>query len=33
MVKTVFWKADWFLGVIVAVVLLFASGADLVQSL
>ncbi len=33
MKKTAFWKADWFLGLIVAVVLFFASGSDLVQSL
>ena len=33
MKKTAFWKADWFLGLIVALVLLFASGSDLVQSL
>ncbi len=28
-----FWKADWFLGAVVAVVLLIASGGDLIQSL
>jgi serine/threonine-protein kinase len=28
-----FWKSDWFLGVIVALVLLIASNSDLVQSL
>ena len=33
MKKTAFWKADWFLGLIVAMVLFFASGSDLVQSL
>jgi len=33
MKKTAFWKADWFLGLIVALVLFFASGSDLVQSL
>jgi serine/threonine-protein kinase len=33
MKRTAFWKADWFLGLIVAVVLFFASGSDLVQSL
>jgi serine/threonine-protein kinase len=33
MKKTAFWKADWFLGLVIAVVLLVASGSDLVQSL
>ena len=33
MKRTAFWKADWVLGLIVAVVLFFASGSDLVQSL
>ena len=33
MKKTAFWRADWFLGLIVALVLFFASGSDLVQSL
>ncbi len=33
MKKTAFWTADWFLGLIVALVLFFASGSDLVQSL
>ncbi len=33
MKRTAFWTADWFLGLIVALVLLFASGSDLVQSL
>ena len=33
MKKAAVWKADWFLGLIVAVALLFASGSDLVQSL
>jgi CHASE2 domain-containing sensor protein len=33
MKRTAFWKADWFLGLIVALVLFFASGSDLVQSL
>jgi len=33
MKKTAFWKADWFLGLIVALVLFFTSGSDLVQSL
>lgn len=28
-----FWKSDWFLGVIVTLVLLIASGGDLIQSL
>ncbi|HVY05851.1 MAG TPA: serine/threonine-protein kinase [Burkholderiales bacterium] len=33
MKKAAFWKADWFLGLIVALVLFVASGSDLVQSL
>ena len=33
MKKTAFWKADWFLGLIVALVLFVASGSDLIQSL
>ncbi|HKQ26379.1 MAG TPA: serine/threonine-protein kinase [Burkholderiales bacterium] len=33
MKKTAFWKADWFLGLVVAVVLLVASGSDFIQSL
>jgi len=33
MKKTAFWKADWFLGLIVAVVLFVASGSDFIQSL
>ncbi|MGQ0578700.1 MAG: CHASE2 domain-containing serine/threonine-protein kinase [Betaproteobacteria bacterium] len=33
MKKTAFWKADWFLGLVVAVVSLVASGSDLIQSL
>jgi serine/threonine-protein kinase len=33
MKKTAFWKADWFLGLVIAVVLLVASGSDLIQSL
>ena len=28
-----FWKSDWFLGLVVAIVLLIASGGDLIQSL
>ena len=28
-----FWKADWFLGAAVALLLLIASGSDLIQSL
>src|SRR3954471_15035719 len=28
-----FWKSDWFLGLVVALVLLIASGGDLIQSL
>jgi len=33
MKKTAFWKADWFVGLVVAVVLFAASGSDLIQSL
>jgi eukaryotic-like serine/threonine-protein kinase len=33
MKKTAFWKADWFLGLIVALLVLVASGSDFVQSL
>ena len=33
MKKTAFWKADWFLGLVVAVVSLVASGSDFIQSL
>jgi serine/threonine-protein kinase len=33
MKKTAFWKADWFLGLVIAVVLLVTSGSDLIQSL
>ena len=33
MKKTAFWKADWFLGLIVGLVMFFASGSGLVQSL
>ncbi|HEX4986911.1 MAG TPA: serine/threonine-protein kinase [Burkholderiales bacterium] len=33
MKKTAFWKADWFVGLIVAVVLFFAAGSDLIQGL
>ena len=33
MTKAVFWRQDWFLGVVVALVLLFAAGTQLVQSL
>src|SRR3977135_2354716 len=33
MKKTAFWKADWFLGLVVAVVLFVASGGDFIQSL
>ncbi|MFN0037967.1 MAG: CHASE2 domain-containing serine/threonine-protein kinase [Burkholderiales bacterium] len=33
MKKTAFWKADWFLGLVVAVAMVFASGSDLIQSL
>jgi len=31
--KLSFWRSDWFLGVVVAVLLLFVSGGDLIQSL
>jgi len=31
--KAGFWRADWFLGVVVMLVVLFASGSDLLQSL
>src|SRR5882672_10065592 len=31
--KLNFWRSDWFLGVVVAVLLLFVSGGDLIQSL
>jgi eukaryotic-like serine/threonine-protein kinase len=31
--KTAFWKTDWFLGLVVAVVLLFATNSYLIQSL
>ena len=33
MKKLDFWRSDWFLGVVVAVVVLAFSGRDLVQSL
>jgi eukaryotic-like serine/threonine-protein kinase len=33
MTKTAFWKADWFLGLVVAVLLLFASNSTLIQGL
>ena len=33
MKKPGFWKADWFLGLVIALVLFVASGSDLVQSL
>ena len=33
MTKAAFWKQDWFLGVVVALVLLFAAGTQIVQSL
>jgi len=32
-VKSGFWKSDWFFGLAVAVLMLFASGSDLLQSL
>src|SRR3954462_10453535 len=31
--KSGFWKTDWFLGLVVVVVVLFAGGSDLLQSL
>ncbi|MBL8486039.1 MAG: CHASE2 domain-containing protein [Rhodocyclaceae bacterium] len=31
--KATFWKNDWFLGVVVSVILLFSGGSDLIQSL
>jgi len=31
--KSGFWKTDWFLGLVVVVVMLFAGGSDLLQSL
>ena len=33
MKKLSFWKADWFLGLIVALVMLLAARGDLIQSL
>ena len=33
MKKLEFWRADWFLGVVVALVVLGSSGRDLIQSL
>ena len=33
MKKTAFWKADWFLGIVVALGLLVASSSDLIQGL
>jgi CHASE2 domain-containing sensor protein len=33
MTKAAFWRRDWFLGVVVALVLLFATGTQIVQSL
>ena len=33
MKKPGFWKADWFLGLVIALVLFFATGGDLIQSL
>ncbi|MGH8705484.1 MAG: CHASE2 domain-containing serine/threonine-protein kinase [Burkholderiales bacterium] len=33
MKKSDFWKTDWFLGLVVVVLLLFAGGSDLLQSL
>ena len=31
--KLGFWKADWFLGLLVAIVMLLAARGDLIQSL
>ena len=33
MKKLSFWKADWFLGLLVAVIMLIAARGDLIQSL
>ena len=33
MAKAEFWKKDWFLGLAVTLVLLFAGGSQLIQSL
>lgn len=33
MIKAAFWKADWFLGLLVTLTMLVASGSDLLQSL
>jgi hypothetical protein len=33
MKKLDFWRSDWFLGVVVALVVLVLSGRDLIQSL
>jgi len=33
MAKAGFWKKDWFLGLVVALVLLFAGGTQLIQGL
>ena len=33
MEKGGFWRKDWFLGLVVALVLAFAAGSDLIQSL
>lgn len=32
-IKSDFWKSDWFLGVVIAIVFLFGKGGDLLQSL
>src|SRR3989337_4465032 len=31
--RSAFWKSDWFLGLVVVVLMLFAGGGDLLQSL
>jgi len=33
MTKTAFWKSDWFLGLVVSIVVLFAGQSDLIKSL
>ncbi|HXE39491.1 MAG TPA: CHASE2 domain-containing protein, partial [Azonexus sp.] len=33
MAKAAFWKSDWFLGVVISLLMLFAAGSDLLQSL
>ena len=33
MKNKLFWKADWFVGLLVALLFLFSAGSDLMQSL